>query len=264
MALAVLADELGRLLVAEVPDALLADPVELDPGALPGGVDQAEGVAAEPVHVAVAQRDAPLAHRDGDLVERLGQQGPEVPVVLRAAQVGARVALHGVVQIRELERVAEEEDGRVVAHEVPVALVGVQLDGEPADVALRVRGAALAGHGAEAHEEVGLLARLEHLGARVLGDVVGDGEGAERAGPLGVHPALRDHLAVEVGELLQIPHVLHQHRAALAGRERVLVVGDRGPEVGGELVVCVSHGRHSPCSGRRYRLPATGPPPTRR
>ena len=77
-----------------------------------------------------------------------------------AAQVGARVALHGVVEVRELERVAQEEDRRVVADQVPVALLGVELDREAADVALGVGRAALAGHGGEADEEVGLLADL--------------------------------------------------------------------------------------------------------
>ena len=156
-------------------------------------------MAAEAVHVAVGWRDAAVAHDDGDLVQRLGQRGPEVPVVLGAAHVGARVALDGVVEVGELERIAQEEDRRVVAHQIPVALLGVELHGEAADVALGVGGAALAGHGGEADEEVGLLADLgEDLGPGVAGDVVGDGEGAVGAGALGVHAALGDHLPVEV------------------------------------------------------------------
>ena len=128
-------------------------------------VDEAEGVAAEAVHVAVAVGHAAVAHHDGDLVQRLGQQGPEVPVVLRAAQVGARVALDRVVEVREAQRVAHEEHRRVVADHVPVAFLGVELDREAADVALGVGRAALAGDGGEAHEHLGLLADLgEELG----------------------------------------------------------------------------------------------------
>ena len=60
----------------------------------------------------------------------------------------------------------------------------------------------------------------EELRPGVLGDVVGDGEGAEGAGALGVHPALGDDLAVEVGQLLQEPDVLQQHRTPRARRSR--------------------------------------------
>ena len=53
--------------------------VELHPVALVLRVDEAEGVRTEAVHVPVAGRDAALAHDDGDLVQHLGQQGPEIP-----------------------------------------------------------------------------------------------------------------------------------------------------------------------------------------
>ena len=68
-----------------------------------------------------------------------------------------------------LQRVAHEEHRRVVADEVPVAFLGVELDGEAADVALGVGRAALAGHRREAHEHFGLLADLrEELRLRVI------------------------------------------------------------------------------------------------
>ena len=118
-----------------------------------------------------------------------------------------------------LQRVAQEEHRRVVADDVPVALLGVELHGEAADVALGVGRAALAGHGREAHEQRRLLADLgEDLGLGVAGDVVRDGERAEGARALGVHAPLGDHFAVEVGQLLEKPDVLQQHRAARAGR----------------------------------------------
>ena len=71
-------------------------------------------------------------------MQRFGQQGPEIPVVVGRTQVGARVALHGMVQVGEFQRVAQEEHGGVVAHEIPVARVGVELHGETADVALGI------------------------------------------------------------------------------------------------------------------------------
>jgi len=53
--------------------------------ALALGIEHAEGMAAEPVHVTVAARNAAFAHHDGDLVKGFGQQGPEIPVVAAAA-----------------------------------------------------------------------------------------------------------------------------------------------------------------------------------
>jgi hypothetical protein len=59
--------------------------VELHPEALVLRVDEAEGVAAEAVHVAVAGRDAAVAHHDGDLVQRLGQQVQKSQLFARCA-----------------------------------------------------------------------------------------------------------------------------------------------------------------------------------
>src|SRR5580704_2655489 len=49
----------------------------------------------------------------------LGQQRPEIPVVVGAAQSRARVALDRVVEVGEAQRIAEEEHRRVVADDVP-------------------------------------------------------------------------------------------------------------------------------------------------
>jgi hypothetical protein len=49
-----------------------------------------------------------------------------------------------------------------------------------------------------------------------------------------MHHPFRDALAVEVLQLLDQVEVLQQQRAARAGAERVLVVGDRNPGGGGQ------------------------------
>ena len=227
VAFPVFADDRLGLFIGQVLDPLLGAEMKLDPVALVLGVDEAEGVAAETVHVAVGSGNAPVAHDDGDLVQRLGQRGPEVPVVLGAAQVGAGISLDGVVEVGEFERIAQEEDRRVVAHQVPVALLGVELHGKTPDVPLGVGSAALAGHRGKAQEKIGLLADFgKNLGLGVAGDVVGDGKGAIGAGTLGVHAAFGDYLPVEVGKFLQIPDILQQHRAARSGGHGVLVVDD--------------------------------------
>ena len=215
VAFPVLADERLGLLVGQVLDPLLRLEVEFDPEALVLGVDEAEGVAAEAVHVAEGGGDPPIAHDNGDLVERLRQGCPEVPVVLGAPHVGTGVPFHGVVEVGKLERIAQEEDRRVVPHQVPVALLGVELHGEAPDVPLGVGRPTLAGDGGEAQETVGLLADLgEDLGAGVLGNVAGNGEGAVGTGALGVHPPFWDYLPVEVGHFFQEPGILQELRPA--------------------------------------------------
>src|SRR3546814_3723481 len=65
---AVLADQFTRLLIGKVLDALLGLEMKFDPVALIAGIDEAEGVAAEQVHVAKAGRDAAVANDYGYLV----------------------------------------------------------------------------------------------------------------------------------------------------------------------------------------------------
>ena len=94
-------------------------------------------------------------------MHRLRALGDEVEdAVGDLALEGDRVGLLGVDEVWELDRVADEEDTEVVADEVPVAVLGVELDREAARVADRLGGVAAAGHGREAHGDIGPLAGL--------------------------------------------------------------------------------------------------------
>jgi hypothetical protein len=74
-----------------------------------------------------------------------------------------------VDEVGELDGVLDEEHRDVVADEIPVALLGVELDREAAHVAGRVDAARAAGHGGEAGEDRRLLAGpLEDVG---LGEI---------------------------------------------------------------------------------------------
>jgi len=53
-----------------------------------------------------------------------------------------------------------------------------------------------------------------------------------------MHASLRNHLTIEVGELLQEPDILQQRRSALPGGLDVLVVDDGCAGVGGQLFFC--------------------------
>ena len=145
------------------------------------------------------------------------------------------LGLHRVDEVGELDRVLDEEHRHVVADQVPVAFVGVELDGEAAHVARRVLGAAFARDGREADKHrrdfSGL---LEGRGLGVLRQRLVGFEETVRARATRMHDALGDALVVEVRELLAQDEVLEQRRPARAGLQGVLVVGDRHALVGGE------------------------------
>lgn len=148
--------------------------VELAVEGLVLGVDQLEGVRAVAVQESVSVRGASVREQEHDLVGGLGTQRDEIPEHVRILQVRRRVPLLGVDEAGEEQRVPDEEDGGVVAHQIPHALLGVELDGETARVARRVRRAALAAHSAEAHGQGCALADLrEDVRLGVLGDVMG-------------------------------------------------------------------------------------------
>ncbi|OQB99613.1 MAG: hypothetical protein BWX80_03632 [Candidatus Hydrogenedentes bacterium ADurb.Bin101] len=228
MAFPVLADNGLRFRIGQVLDALLGAQVELDPESLVLGINHAKGVASEPVHVPVGGGDAPVAHDHGNLVQRLGQGGPEIPVVQGAAQVGARVALDGVIEVGELQRVAQEENGRIVADQVPVAFFRVEFRGETANITFRISGAPFARHGGKSGKSLRFLADFgKNLCPGIACNIVGHGKSAEGAGTFGVHAPFRDDLPVEVGEFFEEPDVLQQLRAPWSCRQHVLIVGHR-------------------------------------
>ena len=129
--------------------------------------------------------------------------------------------------------------GVLLPDEVPVAVLGVELEREAARIAHRVRRAARAGDGREAHEDARvrlptleksfILVQRGDVGVRHLEVTIG-------ARAHGVHDALRDPLAVEAGELLEEVVVLEERRPRGAGGLRVLVVGDRRAALGREEI----------------------------
>ncbi len=120
-------------------------------------------------------------------------------------------------EVLELARVTYEEDRRIVADQIVVAVLGVELDRETTRVADRVSAAKLPGHGGEPDEHVGALAHLgEERGPGVPGDLRGHLEIAVRAAPFGVNNALGHPLPVELRHLLEQIVILKQQRAIRA------------------------------------------------
>ena len=180
------------------------------------------------------------------LVRRLRRQGPEVPLHVVVAQVRVGAALLGVDEVLELLRVAHEEHRGVVADQVVVALLGVELDGEAARVADRVGAAELARHGREADDQAGVLALGEQVRLGVLADVLGRFEHAVGPAALGVHHPLGHALPVELGHLLDQVVVLEEERAVRPDGLGEFVARRRDAGVSGGHRALIGHGGSPP------------------
>src|SRR5258708_38259034 len=97
VALTITRDDLSRISVRQVLNALLRFEGKLHPESLVLGVDEAVGMASKGMHVSKAARDTPITHHHGDLVQRFGQVRPEVPVVIGASHSRSRISLDTVV-----------------------------------------------------------------------------------------------------------------------------------------------------------------------
>ena len=190
--------ELCGLVSREVLDALFCLEMQFDVMDLASCIDPLVGVAGVAVHVAVAIGSAAVGEEDRDLVDALRHQRPEVPHCVGIAKIGLRRFLLGVDEVRELHGVADEEDRRVVADHVEVALLRVELDREAARVTVCIRGASLASHRAESQEKRGALAHfVQESSLAVLAHICGHLEEPVRSCALGMHHPLRDALSVQ-------------------------------------------------------------------
>src|SRR5712671_6117948 len=209
MALPILCHNRSSSLVREIFNPLLCAEVELHPGALVLGIDHREGVTSEEMHIPEGLWNSAVGHDDCDLVERFRKKTPEVPVILSAPKTGAGVAFDSVVEVREAQRIAEKEDRSIVSDDVPISVLGVELESSPADIAFRIGCPAFPGDGRKAHEHRCLLSNLRKNGCLgVLCDVVRRRESSMRPPAFGMHPALRNDLTIKVCELLDQPDVL--------------------------------------------------------
>ena len=250
------AGDLHRLVPQGRGRADAGPPMELHEGRFVPGIDQAEGVDAEALDVAQRARDGAIRHRPHQHVHALGHQRDEVPESVvrrgRLREAAVRLHLHGMDKVGELHRILDEEHRDVVADQVEIALVGIELHGEAAHVARRVDRARAARHRREAREDLGPLARvLQERGLGQARQVLDRLEVAMRARAAGMDDALGNALVVEMGDLLAQDEILEQRRPARAALQRILVVGDRRALVGGERIVGGGGGLVEFAAGRR-------------
>ena len=157
---------------------------------------------------------------------------------LREAAIRGR--LGGMDQIRELDGILDEEDGDVVADNVPVALLRVEFHGKPTHIARHIGRALVASHRGEAGKDIRLLTlSLENVCRRDVFQRVERLEIAMRAVATGMHDTFRNALMVKVENLFTEDEIFGQHRAARTSFQMVLVVGDWDALLGGHGFVAI-------------------------
>lgn len=138
----------------------------------------------------------------------LGVLAQIIPEHIHVLQVRLRVTLLGVDKVRELGRVAQEENRSVVEDPIPVSFLGADFDRKPARIARSVGRARLATDSGEAHGDGRTVADLvEDGGAANVGDIVGDLKVPMCTGALGVDDTFGNALAVKVGEKVNVVEV---------------------------------------------------------
>lgn len=157
---------------------------------VPVRVHQLESVRAIAMHEAEAVRNATVREEEANLVQR-----EEIPLHVGIFQMGCGIPL--VDKGRKENRISDEEDRR--AHQVPVALVRVELDREATGITHGVRRSRFTADGREAISHLRLLShRFEQVRLAVLDNVrLRYLEDAKGTATLCVHHAFWDSLAIE-------------------------------------------------------------------
>ncbi len=209
--------------VAEELHALVGMEVILDPEFLALGINPHICVRAIAVHMPPGPRQSAFAHQIGHLMRALWIVDPEIPLHVIVAQARIGKPLLTADKVRELHRVANEEDWRVIADQVVIAFTGVEFQREATHVAPGVGAAHLTGYGRKARQHLCRHTLLEQGCFGIGRNVLGGFEYAERPGTLGVWLTLRHLLSIEMSHLLEKVHVVQQDWTIWADAERITV-----------------------------------------
>ena len=148
--------ELHGLVPDERLRADLRAPMKLHERRFTGRGDEAKRVDAEAFHHPERSGERAIRHRPQNHVEALRHQRHEVPerIVGRPRLWIPAIGLHfhGMHEVGKLDRVLDEEHRDVVADQIEVAFLGIELHREAAHIARCVARSGAAGHGGEADE----------------------------------------------------------------------------------------------------------------
>lgn len=108
-------------------------------------------------------------------MKRLGREREKVPSSIGVLEISARITLLSVNEVRELGGITDKEDGRVVANNVEIAFLGVELESKTTGITGSIRAALLAAYSGETSKHGSLLANFtEELGLAEVCDIMSD------------------------------------------------------------------------------------------
>ena len=120
-----------------------------------------------------------------------------------------------MIQIGELHRITDKEYGSVVSYQIPIAFFSIEFDGKAADITLGIGSTTLTGHCGKAYEHICLFTDFrEKFSTRIAGYIVRSCKSSESTATLGMHTSFRNNLAIEMGQFLHQPGILHHDRTA--------------------------------------------------
>ena len=150
-------------------------------------------------------------------------------------------------------RIANEEDGGVVAHQIPVAFFGIKLNGKATHITLTIGGTFFSSNRRETQKHFCLLADFrEKLRFGVFRYGTSDGKRSIRTRTFGMNDSFWNPLSVELLHLLHKLHILHQQGATRASGQGILVISNWATRGGGQLFA-IAH-RYPYLTGLRQKL----------
>jgi len=109
------------------------------------------------------------------------------------------VSLLAVNEVRELNRVFDEEDGSVISDHVVISFFSVEFNGESSWISISVRGSFFSSYCGESNEEGSLLSNLvQELCLGILCDVMSYFQITMSSCTLGMHYSLGNSFSVEL------------------------------------------------------------------
>lgn len=194
---------------SEVLNTRVSLEVELNPEGFTLFINPLEGVRRVTVHSSVTIGSTSVREQNGNLVSRFRNLGKEVPEHVSALEVGLRVSLLGVNEVREFDGVSNEEDGSVVTNHIPIAFFSVELDCETTRITFSISRTLFTTNGRESGEDGSSLTNsFEDLGLAELGNVMGNFEVTPSTSTFGVDDSFRDSFSVKVSQLINKMEVL--------------------------------------------------------
>lgn len=159
---------------SKILDTLISLEMELNPVSFTLVINPLESVGRITVHSSETIRGTSVREQDSHLMSRFWSLGEEIPEHVRALEIALRVSLLGVDEIREFNRVSNEEHGGVVTNHIPIAFFSVKLDSETTRISFGISRSLFSSDSGESKENRSALANgIEELSLAELSDIIG-------------------------------------------------------------------------------------------